>query len=129
MRDVLGLPLEVWGGAALRYDAPKHPPVLAWNPFPATTQYFAPSTSAFMINYSVDDMGALLERLRAKGVEILKRDENDPKGALRVDSRSGRQQGRVVGAETVGPRGRIAHSGPRARAPIRPAAVKDSALD
>src|SRR5215467_1011405 len=48
-RDVLGLPLEAWGGGALRYDAPKHPPALIWNAFPATTNYFAPSTSTFMI--------------------------------------------------------------------------------
>lgn len=26
-RDVLGLPLEAWGGALLRHDAPQHPPV------------------------------------------------------------------------------------------------------
>ena len=78
-RDVLGLPLQPWGGAALRYDAPQHPPALAWSAFPATTSYFAPSTSAFMINYAVDDMDALLGRLREKGVEILKRDE-DPNG-------------------------------------------------
>src|SRR5262244_3099584 len=72
-RDVLGLPLEAWGGAALRYDAPNHPPALAWNAFPASTKYFAPSTSEFMINYAVDDMNALLARLQAKGVQILKR--------------------------------------------------------
>jgi predicted enzyme related to lactoylglutathione lyase len=79
-RDVLGLPMEAWGGAALRYDAPKHPPALIWNAFPASTKYFAPSTRAFMINYAVDDMDALLTRLRAKGVSILKRDDNDPNG-------------------------------------------------
>ena len=88
-RDVLGLPLEAWGGAALRYDAPKHPPALIWSTFPASTTYFAPSTGEFMINYAVDDMDACLTRLRAKGIEILKRadDENgrfawilDPEG-------------------------------------------------
>jgi len=79
-RDVLGLPIEAWGGAALSYDAPKHPQALIWNAFPATTDYFAPSTSAFMINYAVDDMNAFLERLRAKGVAILKRDDKDPNG-------------------------------------------------
>lgn len=76
-RDVLGMPLEAWGGAALRYDAPKHPPVLAWNAFPATTKYFAPSDSEFMINYAVDDMDAFVARLRVKGVEILKREDDD----------------------------------------------------
>lgn len=78
-RDVLGLPLQAWGGAALRYDAPKHPPALAWNTFPAATKYFAPSTSDFMINYAVDDMEALLKRLQTKGVEIVKR-VDDPNG-------------------------------------------------
>ena len=75
-RDVLGLPLESWGGAMLRYDAPKHPPVVTWNAFPASTKYFAPSTSEFMINYAVDDMDAFVKRLAAKGVAILKREDD-----------------------------------------------------
>jgi catechol 2,3-dioxygenase-like lactoylglutathione lyase family enzyme len=76
-RDVLGLPLDAWGGAALRYDASAHPPVLVWNAFPASTDYFAPSTSGFIINYSVDDTDAFLNRLHAKGVAILKQDDMD----------------------------------------------------
>lgn len=72
-RDVLGLPLQAWGGALLRYDAPQHPPVLTWRAFPVSTSYFAPSTGEFMINYAVDDMDAFLLRLSAKGVAILKR--------------------------------------------------------
>lgn len=79
-RDVLGLPIEVWGGAALRYDAPQHPPALGWNAFPAATKYFAPSTSSFMINYAVDDMDAILARLHEKGVTILERSDDDPNG-------------------------------------------------
>ncbi len=75
-RDVLGLPMEAWGGAALRYDAPKHPPALIWNAFPDSTNYFAPSTSAFMINYSVDDMEAMIARLQSKGTTILKRTDD-----------------------------------------------------
>lgn len=78
-RDVLGLPMEAWGGAQLRYDAPKHPPALIWSPFPASTDYFAPSTGDFMINYAVDDLDAFLARLRAKGVAILKQ-EGDVNG-------------------------------------------------
>ncbi len=32
-RDVLGIPLQQWGGAILRYDAPGHPPpMVLWNP-------------------------------------------------------------------------------------------------
>jgi catechol-2,3-dioxygenase len=64
--EVLGMPVEAWGGAALRYDTPNHPPVLTWSAFSASTTYFAPSTSAFMINYAVDNMDALIARLHAK---------------------------------------------------------------
>jgi len=79
-RDVLGLPLERWGGAMLRYDAPKHPPVLTWSAFAASTDYFAPSNSDFMINYAVDDMDAFLARLQTKGVAVLKRQDDDQNG-------------------------------------------------
>lgn len=79
-RAVLGLPVESWGGAALRYDAPGHPPALAWAAFPASTKYFAPSSSGLMIDYAVDDMDAMLARLRSRGVRILKRDDRDPNG-------------------------------------------------
>jgi predicted enzyme related to lactoylglutathione lyase len=79
-RDVLGLPLEAWGGAMLRYDAPKHPPLTTWSAFPATTKYFAPSTGDFMINYAVDDMDAMLARLKDKGVAIIKSDDDSGNG-------------------------------------------------
>lgn len=80
-RDVLGIAIESWGGAALRYDAPQHPPALIWNAFPQSTDYFAPSQSDFMINYAVDDMDAFLAKIEAKGVKVLKRDDtSDPGG-------------------------------------------------
>jgi len=79
-RDVLGMPVQPWGGAALRYDAPDHPPKLAWSVFPASTQQFAPSTSEFMINYAVDNMDAMVARLSKNGVEILKRSDDDAFG-------------------------------------------------
>ena len=79
-RDVLGLPLQPWGGAALRYDAPGHPPAAAWSAFAASSNYFSPSTSDFMIDYAVDDMDALLARLKDKGVAILKRSDDDQSG-------------------------------------------------
>ena len=37
-------------------------------------------TGDFMINYTADDIDAIVKRLRAKGVEILKRDDKDPNG-------------------------------------------------
>jgi predicted enzyme related to lactoylglutathione lyase len=79
-RDVLGLPLESWGGAMIKPDAPGHPPALIWNAFPAGTDYFAPSERDHMINYAVDDLDAFLARITAKGVKVLKRDDSDPSG-------------------------------------------------
>jgi catechol 2,3-dioxygenase-like lactoylglutathione lyase family enzyme len=81
-RDVLGLKVEAWGGATLRYDAPGHPAVLAWSPFPQSTTYMAPSTREFMIDFAVDDMDAILARLKAKGVAVIKRDDSDPNGTF-----------------------------------------------
>jgi catechol 2,3-dioxygenase-like lactoylglutathione lyase family enzyme len=75
-RDVLGLHLESWGGALLRYDAPQHPPAVVWNAFPESTDYFGPSKQDFMINYAVDDLDAFLNKLKAKGVTAIKREQN-----------------------------------------------------
>jgi len=79
-RDVLGIGLEPWGGAILRYDAPGHPPVLASNALPAGSGYLKPSTRDFMLDFAVDDMDAMLARLKARGVAILKTDDSDPSG-------------------------------------------------
>jgi predicted enzyme related to lactoylglutathione lyase len=79
-RDVLGIKLEPWGGAALRYDTPQHPPVVTLNAFSLKTTYMSPSTSDFMIDFAVDDLSAFLDRLKAKGVTILSRDDSDPSG-------------------------------------------------
>jgi catechol 2,3-dioxygenase-like lactoylglutathione lyase family enzyme len=79
-RDVLGVKLERWGGALMRYDAPGHPPTLAWNPLPAKGDYLAPSNREFMIDFAVDDLDAFLARLQAKGVTILKRQDGGPTG-------------------------------------------------
>jgi predicted enzyme related to lactoylglutathione lyase len=79
-RDMLGIPMQAWGGAVLRYDAPAHPQTAAWNAMPDTTHYFAPSTREFMIDFAVDDLDAIVARLKSKGVAILKRDDSDPSG-------------------------------------------------
>jgi predicted enzyme related to lactoylglutathione lyase len=80
-RDVLGIKLESWGGAILRYDAPGHPPQLVWNAFPAGTKYFAPSTRDVMLDFAVDDLDAFLTKLKARGVTPIKR-EDSPEGAF-----------------------------------------------
>lgn len=45
-------------------------------PFKATTDYF-PEAKAFMINFRVDDLDALLDRLRQEGVAVETRAEWD----------------------------------------------------
>jgi predicted enzyme related to lactoylglutathione lyase len=79
-RDVLGIKVEAWGGAAMAYDAPAHPPVLTLNAFKQASHYMDPSTRDFMIDFAVDDLSAFLDRLKAKGVAVLKRDDSDPSG-------------------------------------------------
>jgi len=52
------------------HDDPQKERTTVWTVFPATTKYFDPSPSPFMINYIVDDMDALLDRLKKEGVKI-----------------------------------------------------------
>jgi predicted enzyme related to lactoylglutathione lyase len=79
--DVLGVNLESWGGAKLGTDAPGRPNFVVWSPFPQSTTYMAPSTREFMIDFTVDDLDAILSRLKAKGVAVFKRD-SDPTGSF-----------------------------------------------
>lgn len=49
-----------------------------WSIFNRDTKYLDPSRATFMINYRVDDLDGLLEALRAAGVEIdPKREDQD----------------------------------------------------
>ncbi len=79
-REVLGLEVKPWGGAALPFDAPGHPPKVSWTAFPDSSDYMSPSTRDFMVNFAVDDMDAIVARLTTHGVPILKRDDDDPFG-------------------------------------------------
>lgn len=72
-KDVLGISVEPWGGAMLRYDAPGHPPVLVWTALREGSPQIAPSKRAFMLDFAVDDLDAMVARLEAKGVKILGR--------------------------------------------------------
>jgi len=51
-------------------DAPERQGMTVWSLFKKDTKYFDPSRSSFMINYRVDNLDALLEALKAEGVEI-----------------------------------------------------------
>ena len=52
------------------HDDPQKEHVTVWTIFPASTKYLDPSPAPFMINYIVDDMDALLDRLKQEGVKI-----------------------------------------------------------
>ncbi len=78
--DVLGLKVEAWGGVVLPYDAPEHPPILTLNVFKEESNYMEPSKREFMLNFAVDDLDAFVDRLKVKGVAILKRDDTDASG-------------------------------------------------
>jgi predicted enzyme related to lactoylglutathione lyase len=77
----LGLaPDPNYGGVLLHWreaENPEREGMTVWSLFPQDTKYFEPSRSPFMINYRVDDLDALLESLRAEGVEIAKREDAD----------------------------------------------------
>ena len=75
-KDVLGINLEPWGGATLRYDAPNHPPMALWNAMPSNSDEIQPSHREFMINFAVDDLDAFVSRLKTKGVAILRREDD-----------------------------------------------------
>ena len=52
-------------------DKPDKKGLTQWSPFPATTDYFAPSEKEFMINYRVEDLTALVKELKKEGVVIV----------------------------------------------------------
>ena len=54
--------------------------VTVWRAFPGSTKYFEPGQSPFMVNYIVDDLDALLERLQKEGVKIDPKRQNEDYG-------------------------------------------------
>ena len=81
-RKHLGLQLEDWGGAILRWpdDHADDHGVTVWSVAPKDSKWFSPSNSSFMINYRVDNLDEMLDQLRAGGVEILKGPDSDFNG-------------------------------------------------
>ncbi len=78
----LGLQLETWGGAILRWpeDKASDGGLTVWSLAASDSQWFSPSTSAFMINYRVDDLDELLAQLQAAGVEVVGGPESHENG-------------------------------------------------
>jgi len=78
----LGLNLESWGGAILRWpdDTAEDSGLTVWSTADSDTKWFSPSESSFMINYRVDNMDELLDQLKQNGVEIEKGPEPHENG-------------------------------------------------
>ena len=81
-QEHLGMPLEGWGGAVLRWpdDNAEDRGVTVWHIAERESQWFSPSDSAFMVNYRVDNLGELIEHLGASGIEVIQGPESHENG-------------------------------------------------
>ena len=61
------------------HDDPQKEHVTAWTIFSTSTDYF-PATQTLMFNYIVDDLDALLDRLKEEGVKIDEKRMNESYG-------------------------------------------------
>lgn len=78
----LGMQLEPWGGAVLRWpaDTASDKGVTVWNLAASDSEWFSPSSSNFMINYRVDNLTEMLAQLKADGIEAVKGPESHENG-------------------------------------------------
>lgn len=76
----LGIDVQPWG-ASFDWKDEHGTPVggtTAWSINPITSDYYAPSTAPFMINYRVADLHALVKVLREEGCNVLEKvDESE----------------------------------------------------
>ena len=81
-RQHLGMPLEAWGGAILKWpeDRAEDGGLTVWHVAEKDSQWFSPSRGSFMINYRVDNLVELLAQLRASGIEALQGPESHENG-------------------------------------------------
>lgn len=78
----LGFDLEDWGGAVLNWpdDQADDKGITVWNIAAKDSEWFGPSKARFMINYRVDDMDGIIERLKSESVEIQQGPESHENG-------------------------------------------------
>jgi predicted enzyme related to lactoylglutathione lyase len=70
----LGIEINNWGSSSFDYrnaDNPDSVISLQWKPFKKGDAHFAPSQKEFMINYTVQNLEGLVEKLKANDVTIL----------------------------------------------------------
>jgi predicted enzyme related to lactoylglutathione lyase len=83
-RTHLGMPLADFGGAILKWpdDKAEDRGQTVWHVAAKDSKWFSPSTSSFMINYRVDNLGEMLEQLRAGGVKVIQGPDSDENGTF-----------------------------------------------
>jgi predicted enzyme related to lactoylglutathione lyase len=78
----LGMALESWGGAILKWpdDKASDGGLTVWTLAGKDSKWFSPSDSSFMINYRVDNLEEMLAQLRAADIAILSGPESHENG-------------------------------------------------
>ena len=78
----LGMNVEEWGGVTFRWaeDNLSDKGTTIWSPFKEDTSYFSPSSSSFMINFRVEDLHALLAKLKEEGCNVVGKAEESEYG-------------------------------------------------
>jgi len=71
--EVLGIAMDQWGAIFTPDAMAAHPgSATVFSFFKPDTDYFAPSTKEFMINFAVDDLDGILAQAKKHGVEPVK---------------------------------------------------------
>ncbi len=90
----LGLKSESWG-AVFHWREFANSTIegsTSWGPFDNETDYFGPSGQEFMLNYRVQNMNELLQKLQADGIPVVKISETAEYGKFAwVDDVDGRR--------------------------------------
>ena len=79
----LGIDVQEWGGAMFTWTDDEGKPTngtTVWSVGAAGGGQYAPSTAAFMINYRVADLAALLKALREEGCNVLEKTDDSEFG-------------------------------------------------
>jgi predicted enzyme related to lactoylglutathione lyase len=75
-RRHLGIDVQAWGGAAFDWTDDDGKPVggtTAWSINAPDSDRFAPGSAAFMVNYRVKDLDALVKALKEEGCDVLEK--------------------------------------------------------
>jgi hypothetical protein len=83
----LGIEVGAWGGAIFPWsegEAVAPGGMTVWTPFEAGAEKFARTQSPFIINYVVEDLGALVAALNEEGCEVSPGIEGQRLWALRL---------------------------------------------